>query len=133
MGRKVIIIEEEDGWYIFDTKNSDLLHEGIESKEESLLVAQKEGYEMPVTNKDGTFCVDMDGRPLYITKPSKSGKLELEYGDDTACLDFELCPVCKGPAFGRDSALKRRNCYYCPLCDKDIDCVPPAEWIGEMD
>jgi hypothetical protein len=131
MSRKVVIAEESDGWCIFDSKSGDILQEGIESRAESLKVAEGKGYEVPAMNEEGAFYLDMDGNPLYVTKPSKSGNIELEYADETPCLDFEICPVCKGPAFGRDAGGK--NCYYCPSCGKDIHCVPPVEEIGEAD
>lgn len=133
MGKKVIIIEESDGWYIFDGHSGDELEGGISSREESIRISGNKAYELPAMNANGSFFTDMDGRPLYITRPGKSGELELEYTDETPCLDFEICALCKGPAFGRDSPSKRRNCYYCPSCEKDVDCVPSAELIGALD
>lgn len=133
MGKRVLIIEEDDGWGIFDAMNSDELIEQIADRKEGLKIAKERHYELPLMNIKSAFFSDMDGRPLYITVPSKSGQLELEYVDGGPCLDFEICATCKGPAFGRDSASKRRNCYYCPSCGQDVDCVPPPEWIGELD
>lgn len=131
MAKRVIVVEEEDGWGIFDASSGDELDEGIGSREECLKIARERRYEVPAMNARGTFFSDMDGRPLYIANPSKSGDMELEYADGMPCLDFEICADCKGPAFGRAS--RRRNCYYCPSCGKDVDCVPPEEWIGELD
>ena len=133
MGKKVIIVEESDGWYIFDAYSGDELEGGINSREDSIRIAENKAYELPAMNVRGTFFTDMDGRPLYVTRPGKTEALELEYVDESPCLDFEICAVCKGPAFGRDSILKRSNCYYCPSCEQDVHCVPPAEWIGALD
>ncbi|MBE9536443.1 MAG: hypothetical protein IMF07_04620 [Proteobacteria bacterium] len=131
MCKKVLIVEESDGWYIFDSENGNTLQEGIGSRAECLKTAEGKGYEVPAMSEKGAFFADMDGNPLYVTKPIKSGSVELEYADEIPCLGFEICPVCKGPAFGRDAGGK--NCYYCPSCGKEIDCVPPEEWIGEID
>ena len=94
-------------------------------------LCESKSYVTPYMGESDSFFSDMDGKPLYFTDEAKTKELELEYADGTPCLDFELCPVCKGPAFGRDH--EGHNCYFCPTCEKDIDCVPPPEEIGEAD
>lgn len=133
MDRKVLIVEEAEGWGIFDAESGDELAGNMSNREEALRRAGEMHFEAPPMNKKGRFFADMDGRPLFMTKPARSGNLELEYADGIPCLDFEICAECNGPAFGRASAIKKRNCYFCPSCGKDVDCVPPEEWIGEMD
>ena len=131
METRTLIIEKEKGWGIFDALNGNALVEGLSSMEESLTFCQERKYETPYIVNSGKFLKDLDGEFLYITKDGKSGELELEYANGMPCLDFEVCPLCKGAAFGRYN--DGHNCYYCPACDKEVDCVPPAEWIGEAD
>ncbi|MDH3974591.1 MAG: hypothetical protein OEV42_09975 [Deltaproteobacteria bacterium] len=131
METRTLIIEKENGWGIFDALKGDTLMEGLSDMEETLKLCRKRHYEMPYRVKNGQFLKDLDGEFLYLTEGGKSGNLELEYADGTPCLDFEACPHCKSPAFGRYR--DGHNCYYCPACEKDVDCVPPEEWIGAAD
>jgi len=131
MGRRVIFVDESDGWGIYDALNGDRLFMGISDMDSAVKMARDEAFEVPHRTEGGPFFMDMDGEPLYATVPCKSGTLELEYADGMPCLDFELCPLCSGPAFGR--AEGKHNCYYCVNCEKDVDCVPPAESIGSLD
>jgi len=131
MEKKVLIVENEEGWSIFDAGSGDRVAEGFADLEESLMFCEDLHYRPPYMGESGKFFEDLNGEPLYLAKEKKSGGLELEYSDGTPFFDFELCPACKGPALGRPEA--GHNCYYCPECDRDIDCVPPAEYIGEAD
>lgn len=131
MKTKTLIIEKKDGWSIFDAKTGNALIEGIPDVEESLKLCSGRHYKAPYQNLKGQFIKDLDGEFLFLTEDGKSDALELEYADGSPCLDFEVCPYCKGAAFGRFR--DGHNCYYCPSCDKTIDCVPPPEWIGEAD
>ena len=131
MEKRVLIVEAESGWSIFDADKGDAIEEGIASMEESIKLCEANHYVAPYSGKSGRFFNDLDGEPLYLTEGAKTDGLELEYVDGTPCLDFELCPTCRGPAFGRDH--DGHNCYHCPTCKKDVDCVPPPEWIGEAD
>ena len=131
MNRRVMLVEDPGGWGIYDALNGDKLFKELKDIDSAIVMARKEAFEAPHRTEKGQFFQDMNGEPLYVTIPSKSGTLELEYADGMPCLDFELCPLCKGPAFGR--AIGKHNCYYCQNCEKDVDCVPPAEWIGSLD
>lgn len=131
MEKRVLILEKEKGWSIFDAIDGEALKEGLGSVEESLRLCEKEQYVAPYRGGSGNFFKDVDGEFLYHSKRGVVGDVELEYADGTLCLDFEICPSCKGPAFG--GGLEGNNCYYCPSCKKEINCVPPAEWIGELD
>ena len=131
MNKRVLILEAETGWTIFDAEKGDPIVEGLPGMDEGLRLCKEKNYLVPHRGEMNAFFSDLEGEPLFMTEGAKTGELELEYVDGTPCLDFELCPICKGPAFGRDTGGK--NCYYCQNCDKDIDCVPPPEWIGEAD
>jgi len=131
METRVLIVEKENGWAIFDAELGDTIAEGLLGFDESLKLCEERHYVVPFRKENGDFFTDLDGEPLYRTSRSKTEEIEFEYADGTPCLDFELCPDCNGPAFGRDSG--GHNCYYCPNCEKDVDCVPPAEWIGAVD
>lgn len=131
MGRRVVLVDENDGLGIYDALNGDRLFSGISDMDRAVRMATEEALELPHMTETGKFFKDMDGEPLYVTRPNKSGTLELEYADGIPCLDFELCPICSGPAFGR--AEGKNNCYYCVNCEKDVDCVPPADSIGSLD
>ncbi len=131
MEKKVLIVEKEEGWTIFDAENGDTVAEGFLNLDESLRLCNELHFQLPYMGESGKFFEDLNGEPLFLTDESKKESLELEYSDGTPFFDFELCPVCKGPAVGRPIA--EHNCYYCSTCDKNIDCVPPPEWIGEAD
>lgn len=133
MARRVIVVENDDGWSVYDAVTGERLKDGFETVKDVLKVCRENNFETPPRTRNDDFFADMDGKPLFITRPSKSGGIELEYSDGTPCLDFEICSVCNGPAFGRNSRELGRNCYYCTSCHKDVDCVPPEEWIGELD
>ena len=131
MEKRVLIIEAENGWSVLDADNGDRIKEGLSRPEEGLQLCEAKDYIAPYRGESGRFFADLSGEALYLTREAKTHDLELEYVDGTPCLDFELCPTCKGPAFGMDH--DGHNCYYCPECEKDVDCVPPPEWIGEAD
>lgn len=131
MNGRVLILENENGWGIFDAEEGSPIEEGLADLSESLKLCQKRHLVTPYQRENGLFLEDLDGEALYLIEEGKEGEMELEYADGTPCLDFELCPSCSGPAFGRES--EGHNCYYCPTCEKDVDCVPPAEWIGAVD
>ncbi len=131
METKVLIMEKEKGWALFDAEKGNLIAGGLGSLEECIRLCEERGFKAPFRGESGSFFRDMDGEPLYRIDSSKTGGLELEYADGSVCLDFEICHTCKGPAFGRFA--NGHNCYFCPNCGKEMDCVPPPEWIGEMD
>ena len=131
MKTRTLIIEKKNGWAIFDALTGNALMEGLPGMDESLKICYKRHYETPYLVGNEQFLKDLDGEFLYLTEDGKSGEIELEYANGTPCLDFEVCPLCKGAAFGREK--DGHNCYYCPTCEKEMDCVPPAEWIGAID
>lgn len=130
MDTKVIILERNDGWSIFETEDRPLA-EGLAGLEESLDLCKTKHYTPPYRGESNDFFHDHDGALIYRTEDPKKNELELEYLDGTPFIDFEICPSCKGPAIGRP--ISGHNCYYCANCDKDINCVPPPEEIGEAD
>lgn len=131
METKVLILEEKNGWALFNAFDGNLIVEDLSSVDECLKLCDERGFKAPYRGESGAFFHDMDGEALYRIDASKTGGLELEYSDGMACLDFEICQTCKGPAFGRSE--DGHNCYFCPECDREMDCVPPPEWIGEAD
>ena len=131
METRVLIVERENGWAIFDAELGDVIAEGLPGMEESIRVCKEKHYAVPCRKENGDFFTDLDGEPLYKSGRSKTPDPGFEYADGTPCLDLEICPHCNGPAFGRD--LGGHNCYYCPACEKELHCVPPPEWIGAVD
>lgn len=128
---RVKIEATDTGYSIFEALTGKALKEGIATKKKCLKIVAENQYELPPLNKNGDFFADLAGAPLFLSRPAKTEDVELEYADSAPCLDFEMCNSCGGPAFGRDTGA--HNCYFCPICKIDIDCVPMAEDIGAMD